>query len=687
MSKESKMYVIRCAVVFLSIAVAHTLPLIHATHQLLPRQAPPDPGNNGTFQITQGEYTLADTTVPGLSKTVEMLAVVVGPQGASGPCPVVVFLHGNHGTCYTPNPTNPSQADRQAVSEWPCTEGRVPLPSYRGYLQTQRLLATQGYLTISISINGISAQAPVDEGSGGPNFSGHLARSILVRLHLAKWAEWNNDLNRPAAPVIIRSMPKADLSNVLLVGHSRGGEGVNRATVDSWSPPPPSLDHPLLAGIAPSWTIRGLFLIGPTSMGQNPHPDVPSVVLLPGCDGDVYKLEGQTYIDGSRNTGHGFALHSSIFVEYANHEWFNEQWVFVPDVRNPYCRQAGGNTNLLSPEAQRAIGATYVAAAARLFLRQRDDTVRPYLDGSQVNPPLSVGDAHIHTHAIGANRLPLLLPSNRTSITSGGTRVCDIIPEPGNSNGCIGSSPHSLQFQDIQPEPDRHMIVFAWTTVGVTGVAIHNTAHSITPSTHISMRVIVPSGSTGAQASVTLVGTNNARFTLGNFTLNGLPPSAPAAFAEWAQEVRFSLAGATSAGINLEEVIGLEFRSLSTSGTIWILDAWGWRSGTPDPQTSTLPRVDLGEITVGGGSSDQTHVLTIPVTNTGDGSGQIRVFVKDPTSNPVIASNRVVDIMRGATTIDIDVTAKGGVVADYVVAAKTIEGVLVGDPVGAVKVK
>jgi hypothetical protein len=678
---------IKSAALLLWITAARSIPLLRSRHQPFPRQPPPDPGTNGTFQIIEGEYNLADVTVPDLSKSVEMLAVVVGPQGAPGQSPLVLFLHGNHGTCYTPNPSNPSQADQQAVSEWPCAQGRVALPSYRGYLQTQRLLATQGYITVSISINSISAQAPADEGSGGPNFSGHLARSILVRLHLSKWADWNIDSNRLSAPTIVQSLPKADLSNVLLVGHSRGGEGVNRATVDSWSPPPSFLDHPSLAGIVPRWSIRGLFLIGPTSMGHNPHPDVPSVVLLPGCDGDVYKLEGQTYIDGSRDTGHGLALHSSIFIEYANHEWFNEQWVFVPDVRNPYCRQAGGNPNLLSADTQRTIGATYVATAARLFLTLRDDTVRPYLDGSPVSPPTSVGVAHIHTHAIGANRLPLIIPSNTTSVTSGGARICDIIPGPGNSNGCAGSSPHSLQFQDIQPEPNRHMVVFTWTSAGATGVARHTATHNINQSTHISLRIIVLSGTTGTQVRVTLLDTNGAHFTLGEVSLTGMPPSAPAAYAEWAQEVRFSLSGAASAGINLEQVVGVEFQSISTSGSIWILDAWGWRPGTPDPQTTSLPRVDLGEITVAVSPSDQIRVLTIPVTNSGDSSGKIRIFVKDPTSNPVVATSRIVDITSGVTSIDVNVTTKGGVVTEYIVAAKAIQGTLVGDVVGAIKVQ
>ena len=49
------------------------------------------------------------------------------------------------------------------------------MPSYRGYLQAQQLLASQGYVTVSISANGINGQDYLDEDGGAQ------ARSSLVR--------------------------------------------------------------------------------------------------------------------------------------------------------------------------------------------------------------------------------------------------------------------------------------------------------------------------------------------------------------------------------------------------------------------------------------------------------------------------------------------------------------------------
>lgn len=184
-----------------------------------------DPGKPGSYRTVSGEYTLDSVRLPGFPVPVEMKAVVVAPTGATGRRPLALFLHGRHSTCYKPGTDEISGA-------WPCPAGEKQIPSYRGYLRDQKLLASQGYVTVSISANGINAQDAEAEDAGAQ------ARSSLVRQHLARWADWA--ANRPSAPAVVRNAPVADLSRVLLVGHSRGGEGVNRAAMDSLYRPPPT---------------------------------------------------------------------------------------------------------------------------------------------------------------------------------------------------------------------------------------------------------------------------------------------------------------------------------------------------------------------------------------------------------------------------------------------------------------
>ena len=66
--------------------------------------------------------------------------------------PLVLFLHGRHATCYYPGP------DASVTGDWPCPEGTLPIPSHLGYRYAAEILASQGYLTVSISANGVNGQ-------------------------------------------------------------------------------------------------------------------------------------------------------------------------------------------------------------------------------------------------------------------------------------------------------------------------------------------------------------------------------------------------------------------------------------------------------------------------------------------------------------------------------------------------
>ena len=106
---------------------------------------------------------------------------------------------------------------------------------------------------------------------------------------------------------------QVDLSRVVLVGHSRGGEGVNRA----------SIQIPLSA----PYRIVGQVLIAPTDFASQTAPYVPTVTLLPFCDGDVSDLQGQKFTDFARDlASDDTSLKSSVLVMGANHNFFNTEW-------------------------------------------------------------------------------------------------------------------------------------------------------------------------------------------------------------------------------------------------------------------------------------------------------------------------------------------------------------------------
>ncbi|MEU2060436.1 hypothetical protein [Streptomyces sp. NPDC013455] len=637
-----------------------------------------DPGKPGAYRTKTGEYGLKSVRLPGFSAPVEMRAVVVAPVGASGKRPVALFLHGRHYTCYK---------GRDDISgAWPCPAGTKPVPSHRGYLRDQKLLASQGYLTVSVSANGINGQDFAAEDGGAQ------ARSSLVRQHLARWADWAEHPEK--APKAVREAPRADLSRVLLVGHSRGGEGVNRAALDSITPPPADQDG--YRGPV-RWRVRGTVLIGPTVFGQNPVPDVPSVSILPGCDGDVSDLQGQVYVDGTRGVGNGSALHSAVYVIGANHNFFNSEWTpgqaaapadddfsDDPEHHDPVCAKRAA-TRLTADQQHRA-GSTYIAAAARLFLAG-DDRVRPLLDGSGRRAP-SADPARVLSHAVGARRGGGFLPDGGVTVTGG--RLCAAVdPRPATAclgTGAKGASPHFAQWETDR-EAGRHAIALHWTRAGAPARVSTRQPVSLSGSTALALRVIVPPNSRGTQLDVSLTDSSGRKAKLGRVRVDGLPGSARTA-SYWAQEVRVPLTAATRAGLALGSVASLELTPRSASGRAWLMDAWGWRSGTPAVRTDALPRVDVGRTTVDEGDSGvRTYRVPVRVTGQG-GSGQVRVYVLDPVTGK--ARDRLVTVRPGGQDIDVPVEVKGntryGTDVSYDVLVKAVRGAVVGSYRGGVTV-
>ncbi|WP_406439706.1 hypothetical protein OHB14_13235 [Streptomyces sp. NBC_01613] len=636
-----------------------------------------DPGKPGQYRTTTGEYDLDPVKLPDFPQPVEMRAVVVAPKGATGHRPLALFLHGRHSTCY---------AGEEVTGDWPCPQGTKPIPSYRGYLRDQQLLASQGYMTVSISANGINGQ------DGDVEDGGAQARSSLVRQHLARWADWA--AHPDSAPAVVRDAPKADLSRVLLVGHSRGGEGVNRAAMDSLYPPPAAQDgyHGPVR-----WHIRGTVLIGPTIFGQNPVADVPSTTILPGCDGDVSDLQGEVYVDGTRSVSNGKALHSAVYVVGADHNFFNSEWTpgqseapsdddFYDDPDHPDAVCSPGTVTRLTADQQHRAGSTYIAAAARLYVAG-DDRVRPLLDGSGRRAP-SADPARVLTHAVGANRTGGFLPDTEVTVTGG--RLCSAV-DPDDHVACLarevrGASPHFASWQTDR-EAGRRAVALNWSAAGSPTRLRPATPVGLAGAKDLALRVIVPPNSTGTLLDVSLTDTHGKRATLGRVRVDGLPGTEQTA-SYWAREVRVPLTAATRAGLDLKHVKSLEMTPRSARGKAWLMDAWGWRPGTPAVREATLPRVDMGRTTVKEGDSG-VRTYQVPVRVSGQGSGQVRVYVVDPfTGTP---KERLVTVRPGGHDIDVAIQVKGNTRFSYdienSVLVKAVHGAVIGSYRGGVTVQ
>ncbi|HEX3253772.1 MAG TPA: hypothetical protein VHS05_30335 [Pyrinomonadaceae bacterium] len=334
----------------------------------------PDPGAPGPLAVTREEYNFGDTAFqpsdfPG---PVELLASIHYPTNLSaGPFPVILFLHGRHATCFN--------GSGGQFLQWPCANGRTPIPSYKGYDYVSEVLASHGYVVVSVSANGVNA---VD------NFVfdlGALARAELLQKHLDLLNTFNTT---GGAPFGTKFVGKFDLTRVGTMGHSRGGEGVVRHYV-------------LNNSLGAPYGIKAVFPLAPVDFNRFVVNNAALDVLLPYCDGDVSDLQGVHFYDDARyNVPGDPAPKHYTLVMGANHNFYNTVWSpssGIPGATNDWlsfvqsghsdsqCGSGKGNQRLTEAQ-QRGTGLAYMSAFFRTYVGGENQFI-PILTGDAPPPP------------------------------------------------------------------------------------------------------------------------------------------------------------------------------------------------------------------------------------------------------------------------------------------------------------
>ena len=279
----------------------------------------------GAVTVVSADYRLPAKLDPDIASEVktEIWATMWRPEPLPAtPHPLILFLHGNHATCGRVDRALGIRVDDRTdyTLTGRCPSGYVVTPSHRGYAYLAERLVAAGYIVVSINANrGINAADGV-EGDDGLN----LRRGRLVLKHLQLLAGWNAKGGAPAS-LGFNLKGKLDLSQIGLMGHSRGGEGMRAALAQYRDPGSP---WPKRTG---GLGFRALFEIGPVDGQTSRTLDARGVawnVLLPYCDGDVSDLEGVRPFDRMlRARTEQPPLPKSTFAVYgANHNFYNTEW-------------------------------------------------------------------------------------------------------------------------------------------------------------------------------------------------------------------------------------------------------------------------------------------------------------------------------------------------------------------------
>jgi dienelactone hydrolase len=217
------------------------------------------------------------------------------PEG-QGPFPIVLIVHGNH----------------------PMEDFSDP-----GYAYLGALLASQGFVVASVDENFLNSSVadyvnPIETRTGDEN----KVRAWLLLEHLAQWRDWAVD---PANPLHGR----VDMTRIVLVGHSRGGESV--ATANEFNKLAAFPDDATIK-FNFGFNIRGIVAIAPID-GQYKPRDWPTpmrdqnyFVIQGSMDGDVVSFAGSSQYSRATFSGNKDAFKASLYVKGANHGQFNTAW-------------------------------------------------------------------------------------------------------------------------------------------------------------------------------------------------------------------------------------------------------------------------------------------------------------------------------------------------------------------------
>lgn len=319
-----------------------------------------DPQPLGRFETANQDYDFGRISVSdeqtGASYETDVHGYVVYPTGAPGPFPVILFQHGRHQTCETGIGQLPVPiGDDNCPDLAPII---TPANSYLGYDYLATNLASHGYAVISIDTNDINDS----DGSASAGDAGAFARATLILEHLDAF----RDINLSGADGFDHLIGMLDMSRVGLMGHSRGGEGVNKTIALNASREQPH--H-----------IEAVFSLAPTDYNTQHVEGVAFATLLPYCDGDVENLMGSFAFDNARYADSGDETPKfQILAMGANHNYFNtiwtsDDWTIHGTRSDSHCGTNSETNGRDSEEGQRALGLFFMSSFFRYFVGQESE--------------------------------------------------------------------------------------------------------------------------------------------------------------------------------------------------------------------------------------------------------------------------------------------------------------------------
>lgn len=294
------------------VATVHGAPAAPLTSADLPD--PTATGPYGHRVIEEAKLGLADIEEPDSSGGAPAAGTAAAPEKIEirgqlympdyskrkTPSPLIVLVHGNHGSC---------DAGQNTAADT-CTQYKH---NEDGYAYLAQNLATWGYTTFSISQDQLMMRQDNNKGKGMHDRRMLIAATLDALSAASKKAGLPLDEHTTIGTTLSGHL---DMTRIGLMGHSRGGDAVSNF-----------LDYNRIRTDGPRYPIRGVISLAPVDYERKAPYGMPFMTILPMCDSDVSNLQGARLFERSQYISPTDPF-PRIQVEQlgAIHNWYNSVW-------------------------------------------------------------------------------------------------------------------------------------------------------------------------------------------------------------------------------------------------------------------------------------------------------------------------------------------------------------------------
>lgn len=294
------------------------------------------------------------------------------PANRSAPSPLIVLVHGNHGSC-------DSGQDSTTAS---CAEFKR---NEAGYAYLGENLATWGYTVFSLSQDQLMMRQDNNKGKGMHQRRKLIAATLDALTAANKAGGLPVDANTTIGTTLAG---KLDMTRIGLMGHSRGGDAVTSF-----------IDYNRTRTDGPRYPLRGVIALAPVDYERKAPYGVPFMSILPFCDGDVSNLQGARFFERSQyvNGNDPFPRVQSSQLG-AIHNWYNTVWYADGGADGQSNNDAAcGNSSPFAstnvhPNNLRLSGAASYTDAGKNYKLDNSDTYNPLVNTKISGDPQRMGD-------------------------------------------------------------------------------------------------------------------------------------------------------------------------------------------------------------------------------------------------------------------------------------------------------